>query len=85
MIEQIEYRKVALEDLPQIIRIANQAFVEMGPERGRCHYAHQLDRDRPCSAGKRDRREPAPGLREALQQAGLPAHLYPYTLRGSLL
>jgi GNAT superfamily N-acetyltransferase len=30
MIEQIEYRRVALEDLPQIIRIANQAFVEMG-------------------------------------------------------
>lgn len=26
----IEYRKVELDDLPQIIRIANQAFVEMG-------------------------------------------------------
>ena len=26
----VQYRKVELDDLPQIVRIANQAFVEMG-------------------------------------------------------
>jgi len=30
MSAHIEYRRVELDDLPQIIRIANQAFVEMG-------------------------------------------------------